>query len=169
MIRHCPKCKVPRRATKRLTLARLPPVLIIHLKRFSFKGPFSDKLETLVQYPAYGLDLTNHMPPPLPPGSEKYYPQPQRYPNSSNPSSRAFIYDLYGVTNHFGSLSSGHCASASPSCERVGRTESSCIMADTAFVRSQRDWLSIGDSRTSKADEGSVQVRRRALLDLPRR
>ncbi|KAI8910157.1 hypothetical protein EDD86DRAFT_265606 [Gorgonomyces haynaldii] len=48
---HCPRCKTPRRATKRLTIARLPLVLLIHLKRFSFDGPFRDKVETYVEFP----------------------------------------------------------------------------------------------------------------------
>lgn len=49
--RHCPKCKALRKATKQLTLSRLPDVLMIHLKRFSFDGPFNDKLETMVDFP----------------------------------------------------------------------------------------------------------------------
>lgn len=47
--RNCPKCKKARTATKSLSLSRLPPVLLIHLKRFSSKnGVFWDKAETLV-------------------------------------------------------------------------------------------------------------------------
>jgi ubiquitin C-terminal hydrolase len=49
--RHCPKCKTLRAASKQLTLAKLPDVLMIHLKRFSFDGPFNDKLETMVDFP----------------------------------------------------------------------------------------------------------------------
>ncbi|CAB4428973.1 unnamed protein product [Rhizophagus irregularis] len=44
---NCPRCKCRRRATKQLTISRLPDVLLIHLKRFSFNGPFRDKLETM--------------------------------------------------------------------------------------------------------------------------
>lgn len=47
----CPKCKTLRRASKSLTLSKLPDVLLIHLKRFSFDGPFKDKLETIVESP----------------------------------------------------------------------------------------------------------------------
>ncbi|KAG0148564.1 hypothetical protein CROQUDRAFT_41123 [Cronartium quercuum f. sp. fusiforme G11] len=97
---NCPKCKTRRKATKRLSLARLPPILLIHLKRFSFKGPFSDKLEAFVQYPLYGLDLTSYIPPPLDP------PPKQKGFKGGGPS---MVYDLYAVCNHFGSLSSGHC------------------------------------------------------------
>lgn len=49
LVRNCPKCKKARTATKSLSLSRLPPVLLIHLKRFSSKnGVFWDKAETLV-------------------------------------------------------------------------------------------------------------------------
>lgn len=47
----CPRCKKNRKATKTLSIAKLPTVLLIHLKRFSFQGPFRNKVETLVQFP----------------------------------------------------------------------------------------------------------------------
>ncbi|KAF6761810.1 ubiquitin carboxyl-terminal hydrolase 4 [Ephemerocybe angulata] len=67
----CPQCKTKRRASKTLSLARLPPILLIHLKRFEANGRFSDKVDTFVEYPMKSLDLTNYMPPPLPPGADK--------------------------------------------------------------------------------------------------
>lgn len=48
---NCPKCKILRRASKTLTLSKLPDVLLISLKRFSMDGPFKDKLETIVDSP----------------------------------------------------------------------------------------------------------------------
>jgi ubiquitin carboxyl-terminal hydrolase 8 len=106
--RNCPRCKTLRKAHKTLSLSRLPPVLLIHLKRFSFKGPFTDKIEKHVDFPLKGLDLTNYMPPPLPPGVDRKGTQtyPPDDPRLQIPPYR---YDLYAVTNHFGSLSSGHC------------------------------------------------------------
>jgi ubiquitin C-terminal hydrolase len=108
-IRNCPRCRTLRKATKTLSLSRLPPVLLIHLKRFSFKGPFTDKIEKQVDFPLKGLDLTNYMLPPLPPGVDRTGTQtyPPEDPRLQIPPYR---YDLYAVTNHFGSLSSGHCA-----------------------------------------------------------
>lgn len=94
----CPRCKTKRKASKKLTLSRLPPILVIHLKRFSFKGPFSDKIETQVQYPLQGLDLTNFVPPPLMSQDAAKLKQPPK----------GWVYDLYAVTNHYGNLSSGH-------------------------------------------------------------
>ncbi|KAK9728481.1 ubiquitin-specific protease doa4 [Basidiobolus ranarum] len=84
----CSRCKTRRRAIKRLTLSRLPDVLLIHLKRFSFSGPFRDKLDTLVSYPLKKLDMRPYLP--------------------STTSKAPAIYDLYAVSNHFGGLNGGH-------------------------------------------------------------
>lgn len=109
--RDCPKCKTKRRASKTLSLARLPPVLLIHFKRFEANGRFSDKIDTFVEYPMKSLDLTNYMPAPLPPGADKSelnggLPMSLEDPRSQLPPYR---YDLYAVTNHYGNLTSGHC------------------------------------------------------------
>lgn len=123
--RKCPHCKTLRKATKELSLSRLPPVLLIVLKRFSFKGPFTDKLETMVDFPLKGLDLTNYMPPLLPPNVTKIegYGQEEINP-ATDPRAQVppYKYDLYGVTNHFGNLSSGHCkrSPSSPRCYIIG-------------------------------------------------
>ena len=84
-------------------------MLLIHLKRFQTKGHFTDKLETFVEFPLKSLDLTNYMPAPLPPGVDTRKtsaPISLDDPRSQVPPYR---YDLYAVTNHFGTLSSGHC------------------------------------------------------------
>ncbi|KAF9224073.1 cysteine proteinase [Gyrodon lividus] len=131
---HCPKCKALRKATKNLSLSRLPPVLLIHLKRFSIKGHFTDKIETVVDFPLRGLDLTNYMP-----------HTSNMLNGSGNPTSAnvndprvqvpPYRYDLYGVTNHFGSLSNGHY---------------------TAFVASRGGWLYCDDSRVVSTDAKEV-------------
>lgn len=77
---------------------------MIQLKRFSFNGPFTDKLETAVDYPVHGLDLSRFMPPPL--STEDNDSLPAGDPRRQEPP---YLYDLYAVTNHFGTLSTGHC------------------------------------------------------------
>ncbi|BGP39848.1 ubiquitin-specific protease doa4 [Rhodotorula kratochvilovae] len=129
---HCPRCKKNRKAVKKLSLSKLPPILVIHLKRFSFHGPFSDKIETQVQYPLSGLDLTHFLPPPM---------MDQNGQSSAPP--KGYMYDLFGVTNHYGNLSSGHY---------------------TAFVRSGRDWFNIGDSKVTPADPGNVSSAKSAYI-----
>ncbi|GAA5980606.1 hypothetical protein JCM11641_006697 [Rhodosporidiobolus odoratus] len=130
----CPRCKKNRKAVKKLSLSKLPPILVIHLKRFSFHGPFSDKIETQVQYPLTGLDLNAFVPPPL---------MDQRGKAVNEAPPKGYSYDLFGVTNHYGNLSSGHY---------------------TAFVRSGREWFNIGDSKVTPCDPGVVHSAKSAYI-----
>ncbi|KAJ7781910.1 ubiquitin carboxyl-terminal hydrolase 4 [Mycena maculata] len=143
----CPKCKTKRRATKHLSLARLPPILVIHLKRFEINGRFSDKIDTFVDYPLKSLDLTNFMPPPLPPGADKSQlnggvPMSADDPRSQLPPYR---YNLYAVTNHSGNLTSGHY---------------------TAFIADRDGWKSCDDSSIRPVDEKQVVVRYRFVFGM---
>jgi len=170
---NCPRCKVPRRATKTLTIARLPPIVIIQLKRFTTKnGVFWDKSENHVIFPMQGLDLSRYVPYRAKRGGEDMDdPRTQIGP---------FRYDLYGVSNHIGTLSSGHCESSFfslplhslslPPClfpsfllvslSRFGRfkLERMALMPDTAFVKDAKGWKFAEDSRISKAQEKDIVV-----------
>lgn len=86
--RFCPSCKTPRQASKKLDLWRLPEILVIHLKRFSYDHYFKNKLETLVDFPLYDLDIS------------AYITQCR-----DQLSSR---YMLYAISNHYGGLGGGH-------------------------------------------------------------
>ncbi|WVF68021.1 hypothetical protein IAT40_002783 [Kwoniella sp. CBS 6097] len=133
---NCPRCKVPRRASKTLTIARLPPVLLIQLKRFTTQnGVFWDKSETPVIFPVKGLDLTRYVP----------YRQATGREDLDDPRTQVgpFRYDLYGVSNHMGTLSSGHY---------------------TAYVKSSKGWQFCEDSRITKAGEKDVVSRPAYIL-----
>ncbi|KAF9038559.1 hypothetical protein BJ165DRAFT_1407705 [Panaeolus papilionaceus] len=141
----CPQCKCKRRASKKLSLARLPPVLMIHFKRFEANGRFQDKIDTFVEYPLKNLDLTNYMPPALPPGVDKSQlnggvPMSLDDPRTQQPPYR---YDLYGVTNHYGNLSSGHY---------------------TAYIASHGGWRLCDDSSVKAVDAKQVVNQRAYVL-----
>jgi ubiquitin C-terminal hydrolase len=78
------KCDKETKATKQFQLCTLPPVLIIQLKRFAFENGVQKKVKTFVKYPIDGLDLRD----------------PSTSPHA--------IYDLIAVSNHIGSMRSGH-------------------------------------------------------------
>ncbi|XP_024031099.1 ubiquitin carboxyl-terminal hydrolase 5 isoform X2 [Morus notabilis] len=84
----CPQCKERRQASKKLDLWRLPEVLVIHLKRFSYSRSMKHKLETFVNFPIHDFDLTNYI------------------ANKNN--SQRQLYELYALTNHYGGMGSGH-------------------------------------------------------------
>ncbi|XP_021296304.1 ubiquitin carboxyl-terminal hydrolase 5 isoform X2 [Herrania umbratica] len=85
---YCPQCKEQRQASKKLDLWRLPEVLVIHLKRFSYSRSMKHKLETFVNFPVHDFDLTNYV--------------------ADKRSSRSQLYDLYALINHYGGMGSGH-------------------------------------------------------------
>jgi len=85
---YCSQCKEHRQAWKQFYLWRLPPVLVIHMKRFgSVSFGCREKLENFVECPVRGLDLT------------------QVALDDSQPRA---IYDLYAISNHYGGLGGGH-------------------------------------------------------------
>ncbi|KAK9951288.1 hypothetical protein M0R45_006743 [Rubus argutus] len=85
---YCPQCKERRQASKKLDLWRLPEVLVIHLKRFSYSRSMKHKLETFVNFPIHDFDLTNYI--------------------AHKSNSRHQLYELYALTNHYGGMGSGH-------------------------------------------------------------
>ncbi|GAB1222291.1 hypothetical protein ENUP19_0100G0040 [Entamoeba nuttalli] len=109
---YCSKCKEHQPSHKKVDLWSTNQILIIHLKRFGNSSGYSrDKITTFVDFPIESLDLTRfvkHYDPTTPP-----------------------IYNLYGVTNHMGSLGGGHYVASA----RVGN-----------------DWYDFNDSTTSKIE-----------------
>lgn len=85
---YCPQCKERRQASKKLDLWRLPEVLVIHLKRFSYSRSMKHKLETFVNFPIHDFNLTKYV--------------------ANKNSSRRQLYELYALTNHYGGMGSGH-------------------------------------------------------------
>jgi len=51
IIRNCPKCKQFRDAKKQLSIWKMPEILLVHFKRFSFTGIWRDKVETFIDFP----------------------------------------------------------------------------------------------------------------------
>ncbi|KAL1122933.1 hypothetical protein AAG570_003258 [Ranatra chinensis] len=85
----CPKCHGERNATKKFDISKLPPVLIIALKRFTQENDsWLHKKENVVMYPVQDLDMRRFT----------VRDSEQRYTN----------YDLYAVSTHSGTLKSGH-------------------------------------------------------------
>lgn len=88
---HCAKCNTLRKASKKLSISRVPDVLLIHFKRFESKGPWRDKINTPIDFQQRGLDMTQYLDPCL----------------RQNQPGRA-IYDLFGIVYHRGSMEGGH-------------------------------------------------------------
>lgn len=55
---YCENCAAHREAFKRLEIWRTPAVLLVHLKRFSYRGPWREKLLTFVDFPLEYVAVT---------------------------------------------------------------------------------------------------------------
>jgi ubiquitin C-terminal hydrolase len=74
------------KANKKFDLWKVPQILVIHLKRFQYSRFSRDKLNTLVEFPLEGLDLS------------EIVLSKQEKP----------VYDLFAVSHHSGGLGGGH-------------------------------------------------------------
>ncbi|XP_046489132.1 ubiquitin carboxyl-terminal hydrolase 8 isoform X5 [Neodiprion pinetum] len=100
----CPSCKTARDATKKFDFVKLAPIIVIHLNRFGETGGWIQKINTAVDFPLVSLDLRSYV----------------AYDSGSNittPNSYQQTYNLYAVSNHYGTMDGGHytayCNSAS--------------------------------------------------------
>lgn len=126
---YCSKCKDFQIQTKRMSLWRLPPVVIIQFKRFQFTQHMRRKLRDFVQFPVEGLDLSRIMVSDgkKSPGTkadskveengeDKDVVATEDEEDKESTSSHMNdddgrgekLYDLYGVVHHQGALSTGH-------------------------------------------------------------
>ncbi|XP_061890269.1 ubiquitin carboxyl-terminal hydrolase 8-like isoform X1 [Entelurus aequoreus] len=83
----CRHCKAHRDSTKKLEIWKVPPILLVHLKRFSYEGRWKQKLQTSVDFPLDYLDLSHYV---------------------IGPKHNLKKYNLFGVSNHYGGLDGGH-------------------------------------------------------------
>uniref|UniRef100_A0A6B2LH68 ubiquitinyl hydrolase 1 n=1 Tax=Arcella intermedia TaxID=1963864 RepID=A0A6B2LH68_9EUKA len=84
----CSCCKEHQQSSKKMDLWKLPPVLIIHLKRFEQVGNKLCKIDKLVQFPIDTLDLSQYI------------------PQGAGPQETT--YELFACLNHYGQMRSGH-------------------------------------------------------------
>eukprot|EP00899_Mesostigma_viride_P029547 jgi/Mesvir1/9778/Mv12412-RA.1 len=97
----CSTCNRRQRAVKRLTLCRLPRVLVIHIKRFTYSTVARDKLSTLVSFPLRDLSLSEF-------SSEFGTPDNGEGSSGGRVHRPPASYDLFAVGHHAGSMASGH-------------------------------------------------------------
>ncbi|CAF1407064.1 unnamed protein product [Rotaria sp. Silwood1] len=103
---YCPNCKEHIQAEKKMSIWRLPPILIIHLKRFKYNQYSSfgymsssrEKIDTTVKFPIHDLNMA--------PYCSSIIEEDQHNDNLSQPR-----YDLFGIINHRGSAWFGHYTS----------------------------------------------------------
>ncbi|CCM00357.1 uncharacterized protein FIBRA_02387 [Fibroporia radiculosa] len=104
---YCPRCKKHQQAMKRFDLWKVPDVLVVHLKRFSNSRTLRDKIDTFVDFPINGLDIS-------PMVGERQVAQRLVEQGVDiaqlglSDIDEPLIYDLYAVDEHLGGLGGGH-------------------------------------------------------------
>lgn len=135
---YCSRCKEHRQARKTMEMWKLPDVLILSLKRFEYRNEvLRDKLDVFVDFPLEGLDMA-----------------PYCLETRANPDD--LTYDLFAVSNHYGSMGFGHY---------------------TAFAKSWQSgngerfpgWYSFDDSHVSPAMPSQVKSNAAYILFYKRR
>lgn len=106
----CPHCKNNVEAVKKMEIYRVPNIFIIHLKRFRASGVFREKINAAVAFPRENLDIRD-------------------YVLGHDPG----LYDLFAVSNHFGTLAGGHYTA-------------------TVFNSLRGKWFDCNDSTVSETD-----------------
>nr|CAX73508.1 Ubiquitin carboxyl-terminal hydrolase 2 [Schistosoma japonicum] len=112
----CSRCKTRRRCTKSFSIQKFPQILVLHLKRFSGER-FRSKMSVMVDYPLRNLDLIEFA--------------------TSSCTQKSAQYKLYAVSNHSGSVYTGHYTA-------------SCLNPYTG------DWHSFNDSHVHLISENSA-------------
>jgi ubiquitin carboxyl-terminal hydrolase 4/11/15 len=129
---YCRTCKEHQQVSKKFDLWGLPRILVVHLKRFSYKNKYwREKLDNFVDFPVTGLDQSAYVRGPV---------------SAEQPP----LYDLFAVSNHYGSLGGGHY---------------------TAFARNHatQRWYKFDDSHVAECSPDDVRTTAAYVLYYQRR
>lgn len=105
---YCPRCKKHQQASKKFELWKVPDILVVHLKRFSNSRLLRDKIDSFIDFPVEGLDLTERV------GERQVVKQWVEGGNApealgiEDDGSEPLVYDLFAVDEHMGGLGGGH-------------------------------------------------------------
>lgn len=105
----CPHCKQLQQGSIKLSLWTLPDILILHLKRFRQDGDRRVKMQNMVKFPLIGMDMAPHMVKRSQSSwSLPSHWSPWRRPYGMGRDPEDYLYDLYAVCNHHGTMQGGH-------------------------------------------------------------
>ncbi|XP_069481068.1 ubiquitin carboxyl-terminal hydrolase 8 isoform X2 [Ambystoma mexicanum] len=118
----CSHCKTRRDSLKKIEIWKLPPILLVHFKRFSYEGRWKQKLQTCVDFPLESLDLSHYVIGPK----------------------NNLKYNLFAVSNHYGGLDGGHYTAYSKNANRqqwykfddheVSEISTSSVKSSAAYI-----------------------------------
>ena len=85
----CPECRKTGTGTRKIDIWRVPPVIILHFNRFEYEVS-ARKKQNMISFPLEKLSFINH---------------------TAEEHKEIAVYNLIGVSNHFGTMNGGHYTS----------------------------------------------------------
>lgn len=134
---HCRKCDSSQEAKKAFSISHLPPVIPIHLKRFSHSKTLatSSKVDTKIRFP-FTLDLAPYTTtPPKPKNDLNNGHKPEINGDPDKPAKIDPVYELSSVVVHKGKIDNGHYIS---------------------YSKQGNEWFRFDDSMVVQVDEKEV-------------
>lgn len=126
---YCPGCKSHVRAFKKMDLWKVPPVLVFHLKRFSYEvgqwATHREKLDDYVDFP-YEIDMRPYVLGAAAPEE-----------GGAAPDQAPMLYELIAVCNHMGHLGFGHY---------------------TAYTKRGKNWYCCDDSSVTRVRKERIKT-----------
>lgn len=146
----CPRCKRFTKLTKKINITRLPQVLIIHFKRFKLNpNGYFNKMDTFIKYNVNEvLDLTPYWPDTgtiinLSLDKNQIMSKEKEAQILSTLPTRnqvpPFRYKLYGVANHYGTLTTGHYTAYVHKESDNKKTRGWCYFDDTKVTYNHKE------------------------------
>ncbi|CEF68436.1 Ubiquitin carboxyl-terminal hydrolase 21 [Strongyloides ratti] len=122
----CPKCDTIRKSTKTQRIWELPEILVIHKKRFAYVSGCCDKNNVFVDFDINNFNVSSFV-------------------HEENVKNVRYLYDLYAVVNHMGTLNSGHY---------------------TSFVRSNDQWFECDDETVRHLNDYNQDIKTKTAFML---
>jgi ubiquitin carboxyl-terminal hydrolase 4/11/15 len=142
---YCPECKEHVQAYKKFSISKVPKLLLIHLKRFSYRGQHRERIDDVVKFPITDFDISKFV---------------------DEPHTSTMKYDLFAVSNHYGTMGGGHYTAfvrkrndttSWIKCDdsHVSNVSSQSIITEAAYVlfyvRKDVEWPQFDETRLNEA------------------
>ncbi|KAM3133391.1 hypothetical protein pb186bvf_014552 [Paramecium bursaria] len=102
---YCKTCQDHVQAYKSMKIYKAPKILMLQLKRFKASNRmFKQKLESFVDFPINGLDMSDYIINSRIPNDYKE----ENLQDNGEINKKPILYDLFAISNHFGGLGGGH-------------------------------------------------------------
>ncbi|CAI5715670.1 unnamed protein product [Peronospora destructor] len=142
---YCSSCRRHQEMTKKLEIWRLPPVMVVHLKRFQYTQTYRRKLGSLVEFPIHDLDLSTCVAPHIE-IPEKY---PMKRPKGKSSGVSAPVRKLMKLKSRGGSTVSNEPAPPASQISAAGCATNDAASSDT----NEADVLPIVETEENAAGE----------------